>query len=99
MTNAIVVVHDCCLGSHHGQHVSLRTNRGTSGATNALSVINLWMLGVRPFGKQLSLFHRGAGALVSLLQTFEIESQEKESDNSSYDQGDEGVHITCNPSS
>jgi len=73
-----MAVYDDGLATDHGKDIAFWTNAGAGGAPNAVIVIDVWMLGLRPFRKQFPLLGGVARADFPFLQAFEIDEQEDE---------------------
>src|ERR1017187_4029058 len=101
VTDALVSVDDGGFASDHGQHIALGTDRGTSGATDAVVDVNAGMLGLGPLREEFALLRGLAELLFLFLEALEIASQKEQGQYRGKDEGYQRVHNSPrkNPSS
>src|SRR6516164_11748567 len=80
MTDAFVSINDDGLAAKHGQHIAFRANHGAGRAADALVRVNVRVLRLRAFRKELPLLRRFAGLGRDFLLLPEIIQQEEKND-------------------
>src|SRR5262249_34923952 len=73
-------------------HITFRTNAGAGCAPNAVVVVDMWMLGLRSFGKKLALLGRVTRTDFPLLQALEIKEEEEKADDPANTVREERIH-------
>src|SRR5713226_5081628 len=88
MPDALVAIDDNGLPPKHGQHVAFRANRRAGCATDAIFLVNMRMLGLRPVRTQASLLLGLLGGEIPALLGLEVPADEKQRNN----KGDENTN-------
>src|ERR1700682_4707253 len=80
MANALVSIYDHGFAGDHRKYVALGTNRGASCTADTVVSVDMWMLGLRTFRKQLPLLGSFVRASIPLLQIPQVSENEEERD-------------------
>ena len=94
MPDALVPIHNDSLAADHGEHVAFRTDAGAGGAAYTVITVNVRVLRLGSFGKQLALLGRLAGTSLPLLQASQVDHQEEKTDNPADAIRDECIHTS-----
>src|SRR5450631_65690 len=92
MADAFLPVGDRGFASEHGQHITLRTNRGTGRAANAVRRVDVGMQAFGIFGVLSSLLSDLERQILILLQVLEVAPHKENCDGDRHGDGNENVH-------
>ena len=92
VANALVSVDDDGLAADHRQHIAFGANAGASSAADAVVRVDVRMLGLGTFGKQLAFFNRFTRTGLLLLLAPEIAEEKEEANEATNPVCNERIH-------